>query len=214
MNPFIAHMHEDIRIGRLVRRGATGSPRIDPGPAKAYPRMERLALPAPAALACGLCEALAGRRSSFGCPKEEPVSQTDLGTLLGHALGVRLDRMHRNYPSGGPCYPVETYLLIEKAEGVVPGAYHYHAPSHALERLAELPAGMAPHALVRSTPYGLALPILLIFTSIWERSSTEYGDFAYELALLEAGHMSENVLLVASAMGLESRPLAGFADRP
>ena len=40
----------------------------------------------------------------------------------------------------------------------------------------------------------------------------KYGDFAYTHALLEAGHMSENILLVATALDLLCRPMAGFND--
>jgi len=47
---------------------------------------------------------------------------------------------------------------------------------------------------------------------VWKRSSPKYGDLAYQHALLEAGHMSENILLVGCALDLEVRPHAGFDD--
>jgi len=48
---------------------------------------------------------------------------------------------------------------------------------------------------------------------VWGRSAAKYGDFAYVLALLEAGHISQNLLLAATALGLSTRPLAAF-DAP
>jgi SagB-type dehydrogenase family enzyme len=53
---------------------------------------------------------------------------------------------------------------------------------------------------------------MIVFTSVWNRSSAKYGDLAYQHALLEAGHMSENILLVAGALHIGTRPYAGFDD--
>ena len=53
---------------------------------------------------------------------------------------------------------------------------------------------------------------LIVLTGVWGRSSAKYGDFAYLLALLEAGHMSQNILLVATALNLQTRPMMGFDD--
>ena len=61
-------------------------------------------------------------------------------------------------------------------------------------------------------PEDLLFSSLLIFTAVWKRSSAKYGDFTYTLALLEAGHMSENVILTAGALDLRTRPMAGFDD--
>ncbi len=52
----------------------------------------------------------------------------------------------------------------------------------------------------------------MVFTSVWGRSTPKYGEHAYSLALLEAGHMSQNALLVAHALGISARPLGGYFD--
>jgi SagB-type dehydrogenase family enzyme len=65
---------------------------------------------------------------------------------------------------------------------------------------------------VAKSPDSLRLSSLIVFTSVWQRSSAKYGDLAYQHALLEAGHMSENILLVGTALGLNLRPYAGFND--
>ena len=54
--------------------------------------------------------------------------------------------------------------------------------------------------------------LALIFSAVWERSACKYGDFAYNLALLEAGHMAQNIALGATALGLGARPIGGFND--
>jgi SagB-type dehydrogenase family enzyme len=61
-------------------------------------------------------------------------------------------------------------------------------------------------------PESLSLSTLIVFTSVWKRSSAKYGELAYLHAHLEAGHMSENILLVGTALKLNVRPYAGFND--
>ena len=51
-----------------------------------------------------------------------------------------------------------------------------------------------------------------ITVGVFERSSAKYGNLAYIHSLLEAGHMAQNVLLISQALGLRSRPIAGFDD--
>ena len=45
------------------------------------------------------------------------------------------------------------------------------------------------------------------------RSRFKYGARAYRFALMEAGHVGQNLLLAAAALGLDAVPLGGFYDR-
>jgi SagB-type dehydrogenase family enzyme len=45
------------------------------------------------------------------------------------------------------------------------------------------------------------------------RSRFKYGQRAYRFTLLEAGHVAQNALLAAAALGLAAVPLGGFYDR-
>lgn len=45
-----------------------------------------------------------------------------------------------------------------------------------------------------------------------KRTRIKYGDRGYRLTLIEAGHLSQNILLLATELGLGSCPLAGFID--
>ena len=96
-------------------------------------------------------------------------------------------------------------------ESESPAVFNYNPTTHTLERLVTLPENfnlktIAPH------PVSLSLSSLVIFTSVWHRSSAKYGDLAYLHALIEAGHMSENILLLATALNIQARPYAGFKD--
>lgn len=212
MSHFLSRLHADIRGTLKSKRGATHKADDVPrGTHKSYERMVRLMLPEPAEIPTTLADVLQSRSSSFGGDPGVSLSLADAGTLFGLALRKRSDSPSRNYPSGGALYPVETYLISKAIEGQTPGAYHYNPSAHALERLWDIPADFDMKSIA---PYPSELPLssLIVFTSVWRRSAMKYGDLAYQHALIEAGHMSENVLLVATALGLRTRPYAGFQD--
>ena len=180
------------------------------GTHKEYPRMPRMPLPAPEALALPLHEALRRRESFSICASERPLGAAEWGTLLGNALGMR-DERRRHYPSGGALYPVETYVIGTVLEGYPSGVFHYHPRAHALEFLWETPPSFAMSDVIRSANVALA-PALMVFTAVWDRSDVKYGDLAYSHALIEAGHMAENLMLAATALSFGTRPIAGFDD--
>ncbi|OGG80301.1 hypothetical protein A3A39_03465 [Candidatus Kaiserbacteria bacterium RIFCSPLOWO2_01_FULL_54_13] len=198
---------------RRTRRGATLPPdKVPRGLHKEYMRMPRIKLPEPEPLSDTL-DAVIGKRASCRVGSfQETFSIGELGTLLGHALRVR-DDGRRNYPSGGALFPIETYLVGNVLEGYAPGVFHYHPTAHALEFLWELPPDFDMENVLRSpNPRAPFSSALIVFTSVWDRASAKYGDFSYIIGLLEAGHMSQNVLLVSASLDLCTCPMAGFND--
>ncbi len=211
MTSFLSHLHTDLRRTLLTHRGATHRTEDVPtGMHKRYARMKQIPLPKPAKLGVDLQDAITHRHSSFGGNTCAPLTLQECGTLLG-SLQRRPNSVNRNYPSGGALYPIETYLVSTALESQAPAVFHYNPSDHALECLWSLPED---YDLKQLAAYPESLPpsMLLVFTSVWRRSSTKYGDFTYTVALLEAGHMGENILLVGNALGLNLRPFAGFND--
>ncbi len=49
-------------------------------------------------------------------------------------------------------------------------------------------------------------------TAVFWRSRFKYGQRGYRFALLEAGHAVQNLLLVATGLGLTALPLGGYYD--
>jgi SagB-type dehydrogenase family enzyme len=212
MEHFIAHVHEQVRQARLTRRGATVAPEnAKRGLYKSYPRMEQFPLSEPELLNTTLSEVLQKRKSYEGGTESSAISNNDWGTLLGLSLRKRSGSTSRNYPSGGGLYPVETYIVGNVLESQPKAVFHYEPAAHSLEKLWDLPTDLDLKEFDRM-PKDLFFSAFIIFTSVWKRSAAKYGDLAYSHGLLEAGHMSENILLTATALGLLSRPIAGFND--
>ncbi|NBV77474.1 SagB/ThcOx family dehydrogenase [bacterium] len=211
MNHFIAHLFAEARSSRFTKHGATQKAENVPrGLHKHYPRFERILLPTPSASSFSLTDALEQRVSGGEMPAA-PLSLQQLGDILGYGLGCRPETVKRNYPSGGALYPIETYLITTSVLDLVPGAFHYNPTHHALERLLTLEENFAVTSCIPGHK-NLAVNTLLVFTSVWERSSAKYGHLSFIHGLLEAGHMSQNILLLATARGIPARPMAGFDD--
>lgn len=212
MTPFLSELHAELRRALFTKRGATHHPKDVPrGTHKEYVRMERVILPNQGHLDTTLADALGNRNSAGGGNAETPVLLQELGSLFGLSLRKRPHAANRNYPSGGALYPVETYLISTAIESQSPAVFHYNPTLHVLERLCSLPSHFSMKEVAKR-PETLPLSSLIVFTSVWHRSAAKYGDLAYLHALIEAGHMSENILLVGGALGLNMRPYAGFND--
>ncbi|MBU1308840.1 MAG: SagB/ThcOx family dehydrogenase [Gammaproteobacteria bacterium] len=169
-----------------------------------------------------LSEALKTRRSSYNF-NGEALSFTDLSDLLGAAAGVTIKRplsrqlpdevlASRSYPSGGGLYPCELYVVAVNVEGLAAGFYHYDNARHGLDPIADA-SGIAQLATqCLATQYFPNIACALIITSVFERTVTKYGDRGYRLALLEAGHLMQNLLLTATAQGLGNLCWGAYQD--
>lgn len=183
---------------------------------KRHPHLPCVPLP-PAELGeISLAEAVAARRSrrAFG---DRAVTTVELATLLHAAYGVTgslpsTPQLLRTAPSGGALYPLELYVLPRRVEGLETALYHYDPLRHVLERLAPLPVVVGSDL----SPYGDLLErcgAVIAITAMFWRSRFKYGHRAYRFTLLEAGHVAQNALLAAAALGLAAVPLGGFYDR-
>lgn len=208
MRTYFSTILGDLFEAKKTLRGGLMHPdQVPTGEYKTYPRMTRILLPEPAQITVSLSEALARRRSMDSSRAHAGFTQQGISDLLGHALRMR-SSTSRQYPSGGALFPVETYLVGEVLDGETPHAYHY-VPTHELERL--WPIAADDYRACVTDPDAPDHAALLIFAAQWERSQRKYGDFAYHLATIEGGHMAQNILLCAAALGIRAKPVCGIA---
>ncbi len=212
---------QDPVMGAVLRRAETRLRRIYDlvqFGTKSYPHLPRVALPPwPGPLGCDLADVIRQRVSDrrlggvVGLPAVAALLQLGYGvTRYAEPTTARLPR--RAVPSGGALYPLEIYALVVSIEGLEPGVYHFEAFGRALERLPnqDLAAQIRTCFLDDHLVTGAAITIVV--TAVPQRLRHKYGDMAYRMALLEAGHVGQNVCLVATALGLGVCPLAGYID--
>lgn len=148
------------------------------------------------------------------------VSPDQLSALLAYSYGVRGARevsegaaQRRHVPSGGALYPLEIYLYAAEVRGLAKGLYHYHSGQHrvALVKPGDLSQEFSA-ALIRPELVAEA-SILIVIAGLFERSIIKYGNRGYRAVLLEAGHVGQNLALVATGLGLGCVNLLGYRDR-
>jgi SagB-type dehydrogenase family enzyme len=157
----------------------------------------------------GLHDALLARRSRSA---ETPgsLSRAALGSLVGAAYRSADGR--RPVPSGGALYPLELYVIALDVAGVETGVHHYNPYRHRLENLGPVDRADVARTLVEPELVESAAALVVVTAMFW-RSRFKYGLRGYRFALLEAGHVMQNAVLAAAALGIPARPLGGYYDR-
>jgi SagB-type dehydrogenase family enzyme len=116
-------------------------------------------------------------------------------------------------PSGGGLYPLFVYLLLFRHSGKFEvGTYLWHKERSLLEMTSEsnpLPAAARLVIGVAEAAIERAAGMICIVADL-ERSAKKYGNHAYNLALLEAGHLMQNAALFCTERRLGFVELYGF----
>ncbi len=149
----------------------------------------------------------------------EPLSEKRLSTLLHLGNGVRqvlkrddTVRYQRNCPSSGNLGSVEVYPIVMNVEGVRPGIYHFDSLNNELGRLHEgqFRTWLRDEVLWQAELSAAA--VALVLTCRFGHLARKYAIRSYRLGLLDAGHVSENIHLVATGLDLHVCATAGFVD--
>lgn len=186
-------------------------------PYTGYPATELPVDPSP--LGLSLLEAIRTRETA----REMSSTELDLravGTMLELSYGTTRSNEDnefpwpfRTVPSAGALYPLEIYFHSARIEGVRAGIHHYDPSRREIRRIRDGDfTRELSEALVQPN---IAVDAAMVFfiTAVFERSAFKYGDRGYRFTLLEAGHVAQNLNLVANGLGLGSINIGGFYDR-
>lgn len=185
-----------------------------------YASRPSIELPPAGPVTASIEDALARRHSSEHFAAEQ-MSLQDLSTLLRHVwepLG-RTGPAHgtqprRASPSAGALQPLDLWLVVRDVENLAPGLYYVSMNSNgeaALVHVREVPMAEFCRGSLQEDMTAQA-PVSVVVSAMPWRSRFKYGHRAVRFALIEAGHVCQNLLLTATAMGAASRPLGGFCD--
>jgi SagB-type dehydrogenase family enzyme len=120
----------------------------------------------------------------------------------------------RAYPSSGALYAVEIYPVVFRVDGLGPAVYHYRAVESVLEVVRPRidPASVVGAALPVERGMVAAAAAHVCLAGCFRRHERKYGEGGYRMLVAEAGHISENLILAATALGLGARPFGGVFD--
>jgi len=196
-------------IGRKARLNIAPAP-----PFKQYGNAEKITLPTDWEMERGLGETMQHRRSCrrFG---KDALSVKDISMLLWASQGItgRAGNFFlRTAPSAGALYPVETYLSVQNVETIKAGLFHFQPADFSLEKLSTEFSGdkIAEAALGQS--FLEKAGAVFIWSAILRRNFSKYGHRGMRYICMDAGHICQNMLLAAEALGLGACPVAAFYD--
>lgn len=146
---------------------------------------------------------------------QEPIALSHLSQLLWAIQGVTQTEFGyalRACPSAGALYPIETYLVVNKVEGLMPGLYHFYIPRHLLEVLARGTFGRDLAEAALGQDMVRTASVVLIWTAVVQRSKWKYRERGYRYIYLDAGHIGQNLYLAASALELGCCTIGALFD--
>lgn len=119
----------------------------------------------------------------------------------------------RTVPSAGSRHPFETYLLINRVDGLQPGIYRFVSVEHQLVAV-DLTPGLAEKLteMAYKQPMVKNSAVTFIWVAVAYRSIWRYQERAYRYMHLDAGHVCQNLYLAAEAVDSGVCAIAAFED--
>ena len=147
-------------------------------------------------------------RASHRVYTQKSMSLLELSYLLWCTQGIK-DIRGRSYatlrtvPCGGARHEFETYLAVRNVEGLEPGIWHYLPMTHSLERIASVDdlEGFIADSLDGQT-WGSKAAVVFYYSVVNYRAEWRYGIHAHRIILIDAGHITENLYLASTSIGL------------
>jgi SagB-type dehydrogenase family enzyme len=164
------------------------------------------ALPSASVSGARSLEAVLARRRSVRTYRARKLLDGELAQLLWAGQGITSALGQRTAPSAGALYPLTLYWIDER------GIFRYEPSTHAItkrsdgDRRRDLARAAFDQTSIEQAPGVLAI---VARTSI---TATKYGARSERYCALEAGHVAQNVLLEATALGLDGVPVGAFDD--
>ncbi|ERI93295.1 SagB-type dehydrogenase domain protein [Clostridiales bacterium oral taxon 876 str. F0540] len=146
----------------------------------------------------------------------ESLTLEELSFLLWSTQGVKEIRGNnyatlRPVPSAGARHPFETYIAVNRVEGLKKGIYRYLALTHELlfikedesleENLSKLTLGQK---------FAGKSAVTFIWSVIPYRGEWRYSIVAHKPMLLDAGHVCQNLYLACEAIGCGTCAIAAY----
>jgi SagB-type dehydrogenase family enzyme len=165
-----------------------------------------------------LIDALANRKSRRAYT-DEPLSLEELSFLLWATQNVReVDKnkvwTKRAVPSGGGRQPFETYMIVNRVNGLEKGVYRYIPIEH---KLLVVSKGFPDESDLNGKAWfqdfiGKA-PVIFVWAAIPYKTEWRYSIISYKDILIEAGHICQNLYLACEAIDAGTCAIAAYDQK-
>ncbi|MDR2183069.1 MAG: SagB/ThcOx family dehydrogenase [Clostridiales bacterium] len=199
---------------------------VAPPPVNIAPRGgEKIVLPAFDGIAINdsYTKLLDIRRSVRVYDGKKPMTAAQLAYMCHTAMAIQEFRGMENYatlrpaPSGGARHPFELYVAVQNVEGLTPGLYHYLPLENVgkkavtLERLGDIENFKTTVVeMVAGQKWAENASVTFFITCVAYRAEWRYRENAHRVVLIDLGHVGQNMMLSAAALGLGSCCIAAY----
>ena len=165
------------------------------------------------------------RRSERVYDKNAAMTQEQLAFMLWSSQGIQEIRGEnhctmRPAPSGGARHPFETYVVVQNVEDLSPGVYRYLPLEHvgekrvSIEFVSEFENNQQHISdMVVGQKWAVTAPIVIIYSCVAYRAEWRYSTLSHRVALIDLGHVGQNLMLSAAALGLGSCNMAAYDQK-
>ncbi len=156
------------------------------------------------------------RKSTRNFDKKSKVCLNELTDLLtwSYAISDKYDALKNLAPSAGARYPVEIHIINKNIEGLKRGIYHYNHKTRIIELTNDIEMSdddLASCCLNQSFIYNSSAVICLC--ADFYRTISKYGDRGYRYVFIDAGHIGQNLYLMAAKKDIGIVGIGGFEDQ-
>jgi len=167
--------------------------------------MQDIKLPEPTLKGKMTLETAIQKRRSVRSFVDKDLTLSQISQILWAAQGIT-DKVNgfRSAPSAGALYPI-TVLIVKKD-----GFFEYVPDNHSLKQLSvsDLRIGLSGAALDQESVK--EAPVDIVIAADFRITESKYGSRSERYVALEAGHIAQNILLEATALGLGGVPIGAF----
>ncbi len=146
---------------------------------------------------------------------EKPLTAQQFSQILWAAQGItEANGLKRAAPSGGALYPADVYAVVGEhgVEDLPAGVYHYEPARHNIEKVGyEDKKRDVAVASLRQMWIASAAAVFVV-TAQYSRITAKYGDRGVRYALIEVGHIGQNIFLQCQSLGLAAGIVGAFHD--
>jgi len=164
-------------------------------------------------------------RRSVRAFADVPITQKQLAFMLWSAGGIQATQGNvatfRPVPSGGARHPFELYVAVKDVEGLESGIYHYVPAKHigekkvTIERLRPLfdDYDTKMTEMLIGQKWLIKSPVIIFISCIPYRAEWRYSNVSHRVMLIDLGHVGQNLMLSATALGLGSCCIAAYDQK-
>lgn len=155
-------------------------------------------------------EAIRQRRTIRNFAKRA-LSLEQVSQLLWASYGITKG-FRRTVPSAGALYPMDIYPIVGAVDGIEKGVYHYIPEKHEVLLILE---GDIRDEIAKASLYQMWMAdasVLFLITAEYRRITIKYGERGVRYAVMEAGHIAQNLFLQSESLGLGAGIVGAFHD--